>query len=146
MHSSKPESAKQLPGNPNYILIAWFEMSREIFKVCVKDKWLILGMGEKLVQGMFVILQAGHSHQEAFDHLPCLSPVIRLRVGTLQTVQRCLYGLENSEREHTVKCLPFPSLHVLFCSSPWTVLLISQTSSALPYQTANLQWWRWGVK
>lgn len=64
----------------------------------MNDKWILLGMGEELVQGMFVILQAGHGHQEAFDHLPSLSPVIWLRVGTLQTVQRCLYGLENSTR------------------------------------------------
>lgn len=65
----------------------------------MKDKRILLGMGEELVQGVFVILQAGHGHQEAFDHLPSLSSVIWLRVGTLQTVQRCLYGLKKERKK-----------------------------------------------
>lgn len=84
--------------NTNVMLPRLPEMSMEIFKIWVKDNWLLLGMGEELVQGVFVILQAGHGHQEAFDHLPSLSSVIWLRVCTLQTIQRCLYGLENSKR------------------------------------------------
>lgn len=43
---------------------------------------------------MLVVLQAHHGHQEAFDHLPGLSAVIGLRVGTLQAVQGRFNGLQ----------------------------------------------------
>lgn len=43
---------------------------------------------------MLVVLQAHHGHQEALDHLPGLSAVVGLRVGTLQAVQGRLNGLQ----------------------------------------------------
>lgn len=55
----------------------FFFFFKECFGFCS------LGMREKLVERMLVILQAGHRHQEAFDHLPSLTSVVGLRVGTL---------------------------------------------------------------
>ncbi len=55
---------------------------------------VLLGMGEELVKGMLVVLQAGHGNQEAFDHLPGLSSVIRLSIGTLKAIQCSLYSLD----------------------------------------------------
>lgn len=46
---------------------------------------------------MLVVFQTGHRHQETLDHLPGLTSVVGLRVGTLQTVQSrldCLGGKE----------------------------------------------------
>lgn len=51
-------------------------------------------MREKLVECMLVVLKTGHRHQEALDHLPGLTSVVGLRVGTLQTVQGRLNGLK----------------------------------------------------
>lgn len=54
----------------------------------------LLGMRKKLVQSVFVIVQTGHGHQETLNDLPGLSSVVRLCVGTLQTVEGCLDRLE----------------------------------------------------
>lgn len=54
-------------------------------------------MREKLVEGMFVVIQAGHGHQETLDDLPGLSSVVRLCVGALQTVESRLDRLERNQ-------------------------------------------------
>lgn len=51
-------------------------------------------MRQKLVESVLVVIQTGHGHQETLNDFPGLSPVVGLRVGTLQTVESRLYGLE----------------------------------------------------
>lgn len=58
-------------------------------------------MREKLVERMLVVLQTGHRHQEALDHLPGLTSVVGLCVGTLQTVQSRLNGLRGNNSENS---------------------------------------------
>lgn len=53
----------------------------------------ILGVCEELVESVFIVLETHHRHQEALDHLPRLPPVVGLRVGALQAVQRGFDGL-----------------------------------------------------
>jgi len=62
-------------------------------------------MRQELVEGVLVVVQAGHGHQETLDDLPGLSPVVRLRVGTLQAVQSRLDRLEGN----TYHISPFKS-------------------------------------
>lgn len=59
---------------------------------------VLLGMCEELVKGMLVVLQTGHGHQEAFDHLPGLPSIIRLSIGTLQAIECGLNSLNTSEK------------------------------------------------
>lgn len=60
-------------------------------------------MREKLVECMLVVLQTGHRHQKALDHLPGLTSVVGLRVGTLQTVQSRLNGLRKNSENYYIK-------------------------------------------
>lgn len=73
---------------------------------------VLLGMCEELVKGMLVVLQAGHGHQEAFDHLPGLSSIIRLSIGTLQAIQRSLNSLNTSEKLLNIYKANMPILRV----------------------------------
>lgn len=50
-------------------------------------------MRQKLVECMLVVFQTGHGHEETLNDLPGLSSVVGLCVGTLQTVESCLYCL-----------------------------------------------------
>ena len=47
----------------------------------------LLWVGQELVEGVLVVVQAGHCDQEALDDLPGLPAVVGLRVGALQAVQ-----------------------------------------------------------
>lgn len=46
----------------------------------------LLGMRQKLVQSVLVVIQTSHCHQETFNDLPGLPPVVRLCVGAFQAV------------------------------------------------------------
>ena len=54
----------------------------------------LLGVGQELVEGVLVVVQAGHGDQEALDDLPGLAAVVGLGVGALQAVQSRLDGLQ----------------------------------------------------
>ena len=58
----------------------------------------LLGVGQELVEGVLVVIQAGHGDQEALDDLPGLAAVVGLRVGTLQAVQSRLDRLQQEGR------------------------------------------------
>lgn len=45
-----------------------------------------LGMRQKLVERVLVVIQTCHGHQETLNDLPGLSSVVWLSVGTLQTI------------------------------------------------------------
>lgn len=75
----------------------------------------ILRVCEKLVEGVFVVLQTHHGHQEALDHLPRLPPVVGLSVGTLQAVQSSFDGLQQQRNtEATADAEITQSLNSLF--------------------------------
>lgn len=57
----------------------------------------LLGMGQKLIECVFVVVQAGHRHQETLDDLPSLPPVVGFCVSTLQTIQSRLYCLQRNK-------------------------------------------------
>lgn len=56
----------------------------------------LLGVREKLIESVLVVIQTGHGHQETLNDLPGLASVVRLSVGTLQTVESRLDRLERN--------------------------------------------------
>ena len=75
----------------------------------------LLGMREELVEGVLVVVQTGHGHQETLDDLPGLASVVRLRVGALQTVQSRLYRLERNIQDKPFYYSEATSSHVAKC-------------------------------
>lgn len=66
----------------------------------------LLGVRQKLVESMFVVVQTGHCHEETLNDLPGLPSVVRLRVRALQAVQSRLYRLGNTAHECLgLKCI-----------------------------------------
>ena len=61
----------------------------------------LLGVGQELVEGVLVVVQAGHGDQEALDDLPGLAAVVGLSVGALQAVQSRLDGLQQEGGRET---------------------------------------------
>ena len=79
-------------------MIGWNENLRTLGppRHTIGRRWpaALLGVSQELVQGVLVVLQAGHGHQEALDDLPGLAAVVRLSIGALQAVQRGLNSLQ----------------------------------------------------
>lgn len=80
---------------------------------------------------MFVVFQTGHGHQETLDDLPGLPSVVGLCIGTLQTVESCLYCLERNKlnRSHFKNFILF-----IFCNEK-----VSKGSIGLKYLNPRIK-------
>lgn len=71
-------------------------------------------MRQKLVERMLVVFQTGHGHQETLNDLPGLPSVVGLCIGTLQTVESCLYCLGRKKLKKKKKKITVQNLHLIF--------------------------------